>query len=135
MTTAYTDYTYYTTTYLGTSIASADFARLALRASAVIDSITFGRAATDTDNTDAIEMATCAVAEEYQRVELDGNADGIASESIGSNSVTYTENSAKQRTANEKYIASAAVYLGSTGLMFPGFAAGEYSGESASDED
>lgn len=129
MTTPYTDYTYYTTTYLGTSIASADFARLALRASATIDQLTFQRAATDTDNTDAIEMATCAVAEEIQQGEADGNADGIASESIGSNSVTYAAHSTKQMTATEKYSIAASLYLGSTGLMFPGFASGEYSGE------
>jgi hypothetical protein len=131
MTTAYADYTYYTTTYLGVSIASADFARLALRASAVIDSITFQRAATDTDNTDAISMACCAVAEEIQRVEADGNADGIQSETIGQNSVTYAASSIKQRTATEKYSYAASVYLGETGLLFRGFASGEYSGDAS----
>jgi len=68
--TAYTDSTYYTGTYLGNVIASADFPRLALRASAVIDQVTFGRAsaivtaATDTATIALIKMATCAVAVE-----------------------------------------------------------------------
>jgi hypothetical protein len=44
----YADYTFYTDDYLGTAIAEADFPALALRATAVIDAITFGRAATDT---------------------------------------------------------------------------------------
>jgi hypothetical protein len=129
MTTAYADYTYYSATYLGNSITEANFPRLALRASAVIDQITFSRAATDTDNTDAISMACCVIAEQIQTVEAEGSADGIQSESIGSNSVTYTDNSWKQKTATEKYISVASVYLGSTGLMFPGFADGEYSGD------
>lgn len=127
--TTYATYTYYTTTYLGASIASADFARLALRASAVIDQLTFNRAATDTTHTDALSMACCAIAEEIQRTEADGNADGIKSETIGQNSVTYTDTSIKTRTATEKYTYAAAIYLGSTGLMFRGFAAGEYSGD------
>jgi hypothetical protein len=134
MTTAYATYSYYSTTYLGTSIASADFSRLALRASAWIDRLTFQRAADDTTYTDEIKMATCAVAEEIQTVEAGGNADGIQSEAIGQNSVTYATSSTKQLTAGEKYLQAAALYLGSTGLMFPGFASGEYSGDPDADE-
>jgi hypothetical protein len=124
--TAYADYTYYSGTYLGTAIASANFPRLALRASEVIDEITFGRAATDTDNETAIKNATCAVAEEIQRVEAGGNTDGIASESIGSNSVTYTANAYAQLSRLAKLSSAAKTYLGNTGLMFKGFADGEY---------
>ena len=127
--TTYADFTYYTNTYLGTAIASPDFARLALRASTYIDRLTFNRAASDTDNTDAIKMACCAVAEEIQKSEADGGVDGIQSESIGQNSVTYTANSSKQLSAPDKYMQAAALYLVSTGLMFPGFAIGEYSGD------
>ena len=128
MTTAYATYTYYTTTFLGTAIASADFAALALRASAWIDRLTFQRAADDTDNTDAISMACCAVAEDIQRTNAAGGVDAIQSESIGQNSVTYAGTSSKMFTAGETYMQSAALYLGSTGLMFPGFSSGEYSG-------
>jgi hypothetical protein len=128
MTTAYATYSYYSATYLGTAITEANFARLALRASAWIDRLTFQRAATETvvATVDLIKMATCAVAEEIQTVEADGSADGIQSEAIGQNSVTYATSSTKQLTA--------ALYLGSTGLMFPGFASGEYSGDPDADE-
>lgn len=128
MTTAYCDYTYYSGTYLGTAIASANFARLALRASAVIDSLTFNRAAdeTDTDTVDAIKMATCAVAEEIQAVETGGGADAIQSESVGSVSITYADNATKRLTNNERYTEAAKLYLGNTGLMFKGFMDGEY---------
>ena len=66
---AYADYTYYPGTFLGTAIASTVFPRLALRASLMIDRLTFTRAApvitanTDTATIDLIKMATCAVAE------------------------------------------------------------------------
>jgi hypothetical protein len=137
---AYADYTYYSGTYLGAAIASADFARLALRASSQIDAMTFDRAAvivaaaTDTATIDKIKMAMCAVAEELQAIEADGNADGIASESIGSNSVTYADNATRRMTADERLSKAARVYLATTGLMFLGFKSGEYSGDVA-DED
>lgn len=137
---AYVTYTYYTTTFLGTAISSADFNALALRASAVIDQVTFARAAaiitatTPAATVDLIKMATCAVAEELQRQGSDGGTDGIASESVGAFSVSYTANSSKQMTAEAKQSKAAKLYLWSTGLMYKGFASGEYSGD-VSDED
>lgn len=130
--TTYVDFTYYSTSYLGVVIAEADFPRLALRASAVIDQLTFNRAAIDfaaNTNVVAIKNATCAVAEEIQRVEQDGNADGIQSEAIGQNSVTYTQYGYRQQTATQKYASAAYLYLNATGLMFKGFATDEYSSD------
>ncbi|MBV5322614.1 MAG: hypothetical protein JZU60_02115 [Ilumatobacteraceae bacterium] len=132
---SYADFTYYTATYLGTAIVSADFARLALRASATIDNLTFDRAApivtaaTDTATINKIKMATCALAEESQKEDLVDGVDGIQSESIGSNSVSYAENSGKRLTNEMKQSKAAKLYLSSTGLMFRGFASGEYSGD------
>lgn len=123
---AYADYSYYTTTFLGTAIASSDFSRLALRASAVIDQITFGRAADDTTNTNAIKNAMCAVAEEIQTQEAAGNVDGITSESQGRYSVSYAANSGKSKSNQYKLEAAAKVWLANTFLMFPGFNADEY---------
>jgi hypothetical protein len=128
----YATYSYYTGTFLGTAIASADFARLALRASAVIDQVTFNRAAaivlaaTETATIDLIKMATCAVAEAYQTNEADGSGGGIKSESIGSNSVTYRDGANATLSDNEKLSRAAKLYLASTGLMYPGFNEGEY---------
>jgi hypothetical protein len=125
---AYADYTYYADTFLGETIPEAQFPRLALRASALIDQLTFGRAAADTDNTNAIKNAVCAVAEEIYTAEQNNGADGIQSESVGSHSVTYAENSTQRLTNDQRYADAAHLYLGSTGLMFAGFAAGEYGG-------
>ena len=129
MTTSHVDYAYYQTTYLGSLIASADFAALALRASAVLDQLTFERAALETDPTavDSIKMACCAVAEELQ-AQAGSSGGGIQSESIGANSVTYKDGAPAMLTDKEKLSRVAAVYLGNSGLLYKGFASGEYGG-------
>ena len=127
----YATYTKYTTDYLGTAIVSADFPRLALRASATIDQLTYNRVAsvvtdgTDTDTIALIVMATCAVAEELQNEDIDGGSDGIQSESVGSTSVTYNAHSNKQLSNEAKQSKAAKLYLGLTGLMYRGFNADE----------
>jgi hypothetical protein len=138
---AYADLTYYQTNYLGTLIASANFAQLALRASAVIDQLTFQRtaavilAATDTATIDLIKMACCAVAEEMQNINASGSTGGIKSESIGSNSVTYVDGSQMTLSNNTRLSNVAKLYLGNSGLMFKGFSSDELSGDLNDDED
>lgn len=124
---AYADFAFYTSEYLGTAILEADFPQLALRASAVIDQLTYNRAASETDEAtvELIKMANCAVAEEMQKVNSEGGADGISSESVGSHSVSYSENSSKRQTTEQRYNNAAGLYLKSTGLMFAGFMDGE----------
>ena len=124
---AYADYTFYTASYLGDAIAQANFARLALRASSVIDQVTYDRAAgivtagTDTTTINKIKMATCAVAETVQRLEASGGA--VTSERIGSHSVSY----AAAKSERAQIVEAAKPYLWNTGLMYQGFAEGEYS--------
>ena len=128
---AYADFTYYTNTYLGNAIAESDFPRLALKASAVIDRITFGRAAVDVaanTNVTAIKNAMCAVAEEIQTQEQSNGADGIVSESQGQYSVSYGANSNRTKSNEAKLENAARLYLDGTFLMFAGFASGEYGG-------
>lgn len=130
---SYADYTHYSTVYLGNAIAEADFPRLALRASAQIDRLTYNRAATDTDNTTAIKNAMCEVAEEIQRQEQSDNVDGITSESQGQYSVSYGSNSNRARSNQTKIVDAAKLWLETTGLMFAGFASGEYGSELTND--
>jgi len=131
---AYADYLFYTSTYLGNAIAESDFPRLAQRASEVIDQITFNRAAavivavTDTTTISSIKKATCAVAEQYQTNEA-GAGGGIQSETVGRYSVTYVKGAQALLSDQEKLVNAAKRYLGSTGLMFPGFLEGEYAGQ------
>ena len=131
---AYATYSYYTSTFLGTAIAEADFPRLALRASAQIDRVTFNRAAaiitanTETDNVTAIKMATCEIAEEIQRQESASNVDGVTGESQGQYSVSYGANSNRSKSNQSKIETAARLWLENTFLMFGGFNTGEYGG-------
>jgi hypothetical protein len=125
---AYVDYDYYTDTYLGSAIAEAAFDALALRASATIDRLTFDRAAEvidaddDADTIDLIQMATCAVAEELQ---TQASETGIVqSETVGRHSVTYVQGSVQ--SLKKRQSEAAALYLAGTGLLYRGFASGEY---------
>lgn len=132
---AYADYTFYTTTFLGTAIASSgDFAALALRASAVLDQLTYNRAvaiitaATDTVTIDKIKKATCALAEELHIQDTANGVDGISSESIGNYSVSYSDNSNRKQTNSNKNLNAITLWLTGTDLLYKGFASGEYSG-------
>lgn len=135
---AYADYEYYKDTYLGTAIKEADFPRLALRASSFLDYYTQGRAAQNVD-LDALKMACCAVAEQYQYVdtaqslaqkslttslETDGE---LQSQTVGSWSKTYRSGgeTAQQaataaQTAQASLSAAAMQYLAGTGLLYRG---------------
>ena len=130
----YATFSYYQSTYLGTAIAEADFPRLALRASAQIDRVTFNRAAaiitanTETDNVTAIKNATCEVAEEIQRQESAANVDGVTNESQGQYSVSYGANSNRSKSNQSKIETAARLWLENTFLMFGGFNTGEYGG-------
>lgn len=118
----YANYTFYTEQFMGTAIAQPDFDRLAMRASVLIDQVTFDRAAavvaagTDTDTVDKVKMATCAVAEMLHKDESEGGE--IQSERVGNLSVTYVKGPARSlisRTREE-----AKPYLWDTYLMYGG---------------
>lgn len=135
---AYANYEYYTFTYLGTAIKEDDFPRLSMRASSFLDYYTQGRAAQNVD-LDALKMACCAVAEQYQYVdtaqslaqksltaslETDGE---LQSQTVGSWSKTYRSGgeTAQQaataaQTAQASLSAAAMQYLAGTGLLYRG---------------
>ena len=137
---AYADYEYYTTTYLGTAIKEDDFPRLALRASSFLDYYTQGRAAQNSD-LDALKMACCAVAEQYQYIDtaqalaqkslstsLESGENGeLQSQTVGSWSKTYRSggDSAQQalssvQAAQASLSAIVQQYLSGTGLLYRG---------------
>lgn len=127
----YVDFTFYLDEYHGTAISIDEFDRYALLASAKVDQLTFDRSApvitdgTDTDLVAKIQLATCAVADELKRQSEIGVNGKIKSESVGQHSVTYVDDVSNRNPT--RLINAAKVFLGSTGLMFPGFASGEYS--------
>ena len=137
---AYADYEYYTTTYLGTAISEADFPRMALRASSFLDYYTQGRAAQNAD-LDALKMACCAVAEQYQYIDiaqalaqksltssLESSESGeLQSQTVGSWSKTYRSGGdSAQQALSSMQAAKASLasivqqYLDGTGLLYRG---------------
>lgn len=136
---AYADYEYYKDTYLGNSITEEDFPRLSLRASSFLDYYTQGRAAKNAD-LDALKMACCAVAEQYQAIDaaqalatksltaaLSDSSGELQSQTVGSWSKSYRsggESAAQAATAaasaRSLLSAAAAQYLAGTGLLYRG---------------
>lgn len=135
---AYANYEYYTSTYLGTAIKEDDFPRLSMRASSFLDYYTQGRAAQNAD-LDALKMACCAIAEQYQYVDtaqslaqkslttsLENDGE-LQSQTVGSWSKTYRSGgeTAQQaataaQTAQVSLAAAARQYLDGTGLLYRG---------------
>lgn len=78
----YADYTYYTDTYGGKAVSAEDFPRLAAKASAYIDRLTFGRAA-DFPNDERLKRCCCELCESL--LLTDGSGGMVKqSESVGS---------------------------------------------------
>ena len=130
---AYVDYTYYTTTYGGSAISSAEFTAYANRASAYIDYVTMDRAVSlmslsspspeETAQIAKVKNAVCAVMDQLKSYDITGGG-SISSESVGSHSVSYSTADRKVHAA--QMTDAAALYLAHTGLMFRGFNADEY---------
>jgi len=118
---AYADVTYYERSFGGALIPAADFPALERRAALYLDKITYNRLHLDWTVTDAVSMATCAIAEAiYQNSaaeQLVASSVAAQSENNDGYSVTYLD-PAKMRGALEAALTGAArPYLIYTGLM------------------
>jgi hypothetical protein len=109
---AYVDFTYYTATYGGTLVKSADFIRISSMATAYIDQVTQGKIAGDV--TDPIKMATCALMDELFKQE---KGPEIASESAGKESRSYV---ASGKSNEQKLNDVIKMWLSNTGLLYRG---------------
>ena len=119
--TSYADYAFYTDKFLGKKIPAEEFGYYALLATQYINSVTFDRIVGEP--IEAVKMACCAVAENYFSAGQSSAkaASGIASEKVGSYSVSYA--TASKETANvasNQLYNSAKLWLGNTGLMYKG---------------
>lgn len=111
----YANYFFYTGTFYG-ALSEGDFNRLAVRATAEINRITFNRAATATGaDLEAVKLAQCAVIDELYKIEMGGD---IASESNDGVSRSYASGTARSKT--QRIVEAARVYLDSTNLCFAG---------------
>ncbi len=83
----YADYTYYTDNYGGSAVSEGDFPRLAAKASAYIDRLTFGRAEENARD-ERLKMCCCELCDSLTLT--DGNGGMMKqSESVGSWSCSY----------------------------------------------
>lgn len=110
----YADYEFYTATYGGDQIKEADWARTAREASAYIDQLTFGRLQGHPERvTEEVQMAVCTAAEvaERYRAATTQSAAGIASESVGGQSVTYRSSTELEAGKQSEIWQAVSLYL------------------------
>ena len=135
----YADFPYYRDVYLGNSIEEGDFPRLALRASSFLDYYTQNRAQ-GSASLEAVKMACCALAEQYQAIDaanslsakaLAAGAQGggaeLQSQTVGPLSKTYRSggDSASAAFSMASQVQAqlggiARQYLAPTGLLYRG---------------
>lgn len=112
----YTDFQFYTNEYHG-GATEADYTRLAVRATAIIDRMTNGRAATATGaDLTAVKMAECAVVDELGYLERGGD---ITSESNDGISRSYASGTVV-KTKTQRLYSAAETWLATTNLCFAG---------------
>lgn len=112
----YADYEYYKNEYRGNVVKNEDdFLRLAPRASAWLDRLTYGRSKDHADE-EPVKMACCAVSEVMLRQES-ANGQEIIAEANDGVSVSYASSG---KSADRTLYDAAALYLMSTGMMYRG---------------
>ena len=112
----YADYRFYKDTYHGAG-SETEYTRLAVRAAAYVDRITFGRAQTAKESDlDAVKMAECAIVDELVSQEQGGI---ITSETNDGISRSYATGSVV-KSSTQRIYAAAEVFLNNTNLCFAG---------------
>jgi len=113
------DYEYYTNVYYGSAIGESEWAAVSARAYDYIDYITRGGA----DDSEAVKKAVCAVADKYYEIEsakAQAMSGALASETVGSWSVTYRTGSEISASYGSELYGIALRYLSNTGLLYRG---------------
>lgn len=114
------DYAYYTTTYLGNSVSSADFPKLLNEAILEVDRSTFYNAGlvtnedTNTALVSAIKNCLCSVVDVIQEYKSNGGK-VISSESVGSWSQSY-DTKVLSASLSKKVASKVDLYLERYGL-------------------
>lgn len=111
---AYADYDYYVKTYGGSSVSSTDWPAASRDASAFLDILTYGRLKGHPERvSDEVKMAVCAAAEASARytAAASSHAAGVASESVGSQSVSYLNGEETGKAKQQEMLAAAGLFL------------------------
>ena len=117
----YVDYQYYAANYGGLIVPEAAFFTSALKASAFLDHITFGRIG---EPDDKVKMAACQLTEiQYQFDERVGKRE-VKSENNDGFSISYVtegkDGESAETMLQRKMYAAARVWLGNTELLYLG---------------
>lgn len=115
----YVDFDYYSESYGGSLISSADFGYYERKAESYINAVTFGRVSADS-LTDDIKDAVCDVSEMFFRAGKNPSANGITSEKIGDYSVSYGGVTSGNPEFKSLLYAAVKLRLGNTGLLYRG---------------
>lgn len=120
----YADYEFYTKQYYGSSISEADFNKLATRASSYLDYYTQNRAKSHSE-LEAVKLACCAIAEQYQIIEKykeqsASDSGELQSQSVGSWSKTYRSRDEAAKAATAELSRLAGQYLAGSKLSYRG---------------
>lgn len=115
--TAFADYAYYRESFHGSAVSEVDFPGLAVKASAYVRAITFGRAVAECEE---VKDATCAAAEMIQQLEKERSGTAKSSESVGSWSVSYLNPNALALDERARLAQAVDLYLSGTGLTYAG---------------
>lgn len=111
----YSDYAFYTETYMG-ALDSEAYHRHAVRASAEIDRITFGRASSAIgEDMESVKMAECAVIDELNYLAMGGDITGESNDGVSRSYASGVVRSKAQRLQ-----AAAELWLSRTNLCFAG---------------
>lgn len=112
----YADFKFYKDTYHG-GASETEYSRLAVRAAAYVDRMTFGRAKTAKGaDLDAVKMAECAIVDELVTQEQGGI---VTSETNDGISRSYATGSVV-KSSTQRIYAAAEVFLCNTNLCFAG---------------
>lgn len=135
----YADYEFYCNAYFGSSISQNDFPRFATKASIFLDYYTMGKAKNNPGMME-LQFACCALAEQYQLMDLAASAVKASvensmdvgsaekqSETVGSYSVTYRQKAdvsgaaaSMAEDARAQLASVARQHLAHTGLLYRG---------------
>ena len=117
---AYVDFTYYSTSFGGTTIPEADFLKLERQARTFLNNITFNRLTGESAIiTNEVKDCICEMME--CKYNLDNSENTIASETVDSHSVTYAvDKNAIEETEQQKLYRIAKLYLSNTNLLYRG---------------
>ncbi len=109
----YADYAFYVETFGGELIQSLDWPAVSRRSDAYLDRLTYNRLRRGSAVTDAVRMASCAIAEviERHRKQQEASPSGIKSESVGGQSVTYEDAAAFQARYDAELLDAADLWI------------------------